>query len=196
MPSGTITFQDVTYQGTTRITNILASNVPLDSGIAIITNSSLFAATNAFGNHFITATYSGDANFPPGNATLLQKVHASGTATILTSAITSTTNVTFTSTVTSSSPITNTPTGIVSFWDGIKFLAQLPLNSNGLAIITMTNFPATNHNISATYASDTLFASSTANISTIRLSCSIPHSHEWQLSIYVHQRPCGLIHGP
>lgn len=163
-PSGTITFQDITYQGTTRITNILAANVPLTNGVAGVTNSSLIASTNSFGNHFITARYSGDTNFPPGSATLIQKVHASGTTTTLTSAISSATNITFSATVISSSSISNIPTGMVSLWDGIKFLAQTPLNSNGVAIITITNPPATNHNISAAYASDTLFASSIANV--------------------------------
>jgi hypothetical protein len=165
-PTGIITFQDIFYQGVTRLTNILASNVPLDNGVASVTNSSLIASTNSFGNHFITATYSGDTNFPPGNATLVQKVHASGTITTLTSAISSKTNVTFSALVTPTGPITNKPTSTVSFWDGTKFLAQVGLNSNGVALVTITNFPVTNHSISATYASDTLFASSSANLST------------------------------
>jgi Bacterial Ig-like domain (group 3) len=167
-PAGTITFQDVTYQGIAPITNILAANVPLSNGIAAVTNSSLIAATNAFGNHFITAIYSGDTNFPPGRATLVQKVHASGTMMTLTSSVSSTTNVTFSALVSATSSLTNKPTGAVSFWDGTQFLAQVGLNSNRLAVVTVTNFPVGNHSISATYASDTLFASSSANLSTTR----------------------------
>jgi hypothetical protein len=166
-PTGTINFQDVTYQGITPITNVLASNVPLDNGAASVTNSSLIASTNAFGNHFITASYSGDTNFPPARATLIQKVHASGTTTILTSAISSITNVTFSALVTATSSLTNKPAGTVSFWDGAKCLAQVGLNSNRLALVTVTNFPVSQHNISAVYASDTLFASSSANLSAI-----------------------------
>jgi hypothetical protein len=165
-PTGAVTFQDITYQGTTRVTNILAANVPLNSGIASVTNSALIASTNSFGNHFITATYSGDTNFPSGQATLIQKVHASGTTTTLTSAISSTTNMAFSAAVNSSSPITNIPTGMVSFWDGTKFLAQIPLNSNSVAVVTITNLPVTNHNISAVYASDTLFAPSSGSVGT------------------------------
>ena len=164
-PTGTITFQDVTFQGLTQITNILAANVPLSNGIAAVTNSSLIAATNSFGNHFITAIYSGDTNFPSGRATLVQKIHASGTTTTLTSAVSSATNVTFSALVAASASLTNKPTGMVSFRDGIEFLAQVGLNSNRLAVVTVTNFPVGNHNISATYASDTLFASSSANLS-------------------------------
>jgi hypothetical protein len=165
-PTGTITFQDVTYQGITRITNVLAANVSLNSGIASVTNSSLIASTNSFGNHFITASYSGDANFSAARATLVQKVHASATTLTLTSAVSSTTNVTFAAAVTSSSSITNIPSGMVSFWDGTKFLTQVPLNSNGVALVTITNLPVTNHSVSATYSSDSLFASSSANLTS------------------------------
>jgi hypothetical protein len=174
MPSGTVTFQDVTYRGTTRVTNILAVNVPVSGGTASVTNSALIASTNSFGNHFITAIYGGDTNLAPANATLIQKVHASGTTMTLTSAISSTTNVTFSAAVTSSSSITNVPTGMVSFWDGAKFLAQVPLNSGGMAAVTVTNFAITHHSISANYASDTLFASSSANLSASPLTIFNP----------------------
>jgi hypothetical protein len=163
-PTGTITFQDVTYQGLTQVTNILA-NVPLSDGMAAVTNSSLVASTNSFGNHFITAIYSGDTNYAGGRATLVQKVHASGTTMTLTSAVSSTTNVTFSALVTATSSLTTKPTGMVAFWDGPQFLAQVGLNSNRVAAVTVTNFMVGSHNISATYASDTLFASSSANLS-------------------------------
>jgi hypothetical protein len=167
MPTGTVTFQDVTYQGTNAITNVLASNVSLENGAASVTNSSLIASVNAFGNHFITASYNGDTNFPPGRATLIQKVHTSGTTTTLTSSISSATNVTFSALVTATAPLTNKPTGTVSFWDGTKCLAQVGLNANRVALVTITNFPVTLHNISAIYASDTLFAGSGANVSVV-----------------------------
>jgi hypothetical protein len=54
---------------------------------------------------------------------------------------------------------------MVTFWDGTQYLAQLGLNSNRLAVVTVTKFPPGDHNISATYVSDTLFASSSANLS-------------------------------
>jgi hypothetical protein len=138
--------------------------VPLNNGVASVTNSSLIASTNSFGNHFITASYSGDANFSPANATVLQKVHASATTLTLTSAVSSITNVIFSAAVTSNSSITNLPTGMVSFWEGTKFLDQVPLNSGAFALVTITNPPFMHHSISATYASDTLFASSSANL--------------------------------
>ena len=164
-PTGTITFQNVTYEGVTQMTNVFAANVPLSNGMATVTNSSLTSSTNAFGNHIITAIYSGDTNYPGGRATLVQKVHASGTTTTLTAAVSSTTNVTFSALVTATSSLTNKPTGMVSFWDGANFLAQVGLNSNRLAVVTVTNFPVGSHSISASYASDTLFASSSATLS-------------------------------
>ena len=76
-PSGTVTFQALTYQNLTPVTTTLASNVPLDAnGQASVTTSNLAAGNGFLGNHFITATYSGDGTFSGGSATLVQKVHA------------------------------------------------------------------------------------------------------------------------
>ncbi len=85
-PTGTVTFQAFTYQNLTPITTPLASNVPLDAnGQAAVTTSNLAAGNGFLGNHFITATYSGDANFVGGSTTLVQKVHARGTTTTVSS---------------------------------------------------------------------------------------------------------------
>ena len=85
-PSGTVTFVDFTYQDLTPITTTLAADVPLDAnGQASVTTSSLAAGNGFLGNHLITATYNGDANFRGGNAVLSKKVHAFATTTALTS---------------------------------------------------------------------------------------------------------------
>ena len=162
-PTGTVTFQDMTYQGLVAQTNILAADVPLMNGMAVITNSTLFAGSNYLGNHFITAVYSGDAIFQTGTATLVQKIHASATITTLTSA-NSNNAVTFTGAVTATTPETGTPTGMLSFWDGPNFLAQYALNTNGIATFTTTNLTPGTHSISANYCSDTVFASSSGSI--------------------------------
>src|SRR5205807_10507780 len=74
-PTGSVTFQDFTYQDLTPITTTLASNVPLNaSGQASVTTSNLAAGNGFLGNHLITATYNGDGNFPAASATLVQKV--------------------------------------------------------------------------------------------------------------------------
>ena len=162
-PTGTVSFEDVTYQGLNPVTNMLASNVPLTGGLAVVTTSTLLAASNYLGSHFITASYSGDGSFPSGSATLVQKIHSRATTTTLSSTgpLPGTNAVTFTATVASSPPGGGTPKGMVSFWDGATFLAQRPLNTSGLASFTTTNLTSGSHVITASYASDTLFASST-----------------------------------
>ena len=53
---------------------------------------------------------------------------------------------------------------MVSFWDGSNFLAQAPLNTNGNASFTTSGLSGSSHSITASYCSDTTFASSSANL--------------------------------
>ena len=126
-PSGTVTFVDFTYRDLTPITTTLAADVPLDAnGQASVTTSNLAAENGFLGNHLITATYNGDANFPGGNAVLLQKVHAFATTTALTSSPNPSAigqSVSFTATVTGGSP---TPTGMVTFHEGSTSWPRFP----------------------------------------------------------------------
>src|SRR5207302_6163068 len=71
---------------------------------------------------------------------------------------------TFTATVASSPAGTNKPTGMVSFWDGPAFLAQLALNTNGVGAFTNSSLVPGSHSITANYYSDTIFAASTASL--------------------------------
>src|SRR4029077_2800307 len=107
------------------------------------------AAGNGFlGNHLITATYNGDANFPAGNAALLQKVHAFATTTILTSSPNPSAvgqSVSFTATVTGGPP---PPTGMVTFQEGPNALAQVPL-SDGTVSFSTSNLSLGSHPITA-----------------------------------------------
>jgi hypothetical protein len=157
-PSGTVTFQDFTYQDLTPMTTTLESNVPLDAnGQASVTTSTLTAGNGFLGNHVVTASYSGDANFPAASVTLVQKIHASATTTSLSSSPNPSTSgepVSFTATVTGGSPA---PTGMVTFQDGSAALAQIPL-SNGAASFSTSSLSAGSHPVTATYQSDTLSA--------------------------------------
>jgi hypothetical protein len=166
IPTGTVTFNDVTYQGITTISNLLAASVPLTNGVATIATSNLTAGPNQLGNHWITATYSGDTNYPNGAATLIQKVHASATLTTVTSSIpvAGSNSVKFTASVTSSPPGGGTPTGMISFWDRGTFLGQVALATSGTASWTVTNFSATSHAVNARYHSDTRFAASSGSV--------------------------------
>jgi hypothetical protein len=158
-PTGTVTFLDQTYKGLTAETNTLAADVPLTNGVASATTSILSAGSNYFGNHFISANYSGDANFQAGGASLMQKVHASATTTTLVSSNSGNT-VTFTATVAANSAGYGTPSGMVAFWDGPTFLYQAPVNTNGIVSCIATNIGGASHSITASYASDTFFAAS------------------------------------
>jgi hypothetical protein len=161
-PTGTIAFLDLTYSGLKPITNVLSAAVALTNGVATVTTSALIAQSNCLGNHYIIATYSGDTNFSPVTATLVQKVHAYATIlNLMSSAPAFGSPVTLTATVSSSPPGGGTPTGMVSFYDGSRFLAQIPLNINGVASFNATNLVGNGKTVFATYNSDTHFASST-----------------------------------
>jgi len=165
-PTGTVTFQDLTYQGLVATNITLSTNVPLVNGLAAVTTSDLTARSNFLGNHFITAIYSGDSTFQTGSAMLVQKVHAGSTTTTLKSSVPppGSNTVTFTATVSSSLSGSGKPTGLVAFWDGSTFLGQTPLNTNGIATLTMPVLSGGSHAINVSYASDTVFASSTGNL--------------------------------
>ena len=166
-PSGTITFRDLTYQDLTPITTTLASNVALNSnGQATVNTSSLTAGGPFLGNHFITATYGGDANFSAGSATLIQKVHASGSTTRVSASPNPSgfgEPVTFTAMVTSRTAGAPTPSGMITFRNGSSLLAQLPLGSDGSASFNTSTLSTGSHTISAKYSSDTVFALSSGN---------------------------------
>lgn len=165
-PTGTVTFQAFTYQNLTPITTTLADE-PLDAnGQATVTTSDLAAGDGFLGNHFITATYSGDGNYVGGSTTLVQKVHARGSTAMVSSspnpsAIGET--VTVTATVASVPTGSGIPTGMVTFQEGSNILAQVPLNGSGTASFQTSTLPASDHTITAVYASDTVFASSSGD---------------------------------
>ncbi len=164
VPTGTVTFQDFTYNNLTPVTTTLASNVPLNgSGVATVTTSALTAGGGFLGNHHISAIYSGDGTFSGGTATLIQKVHASASTTTLTSSPNPSNggqSVTFTATVGPVPPGSGIPSGMVTFQEGPTVLAQRPLNSAGSASFTISNLTGGDHTITAVYASDTVFAAS------------------------------------
>jgi hypothetical protein len=177
-PTGTATFQDFTYNNLTPVTTTLASDVPVDAnGHATVTTSSLTAGNGFLGNHYITATYSGDANFSAGSATLVQKVHARASTTALSSAPNPSTGgqtVTFTATVTSSPAGSPIPTGMVTFVEGPAVLGQVPLAADGTALFDISTLTPGIHTLAALYYSDTFFASSTGFTSQTVTSDATP----------------------
>jgi hypothetical protein len=160
-PTGSVTFEDFTYQDLTPITTPLGT-VPLDAnGQASLTTSSLAAGNGYLGNHLITATYNGDGNFPAGSAKLMQKVHAlASTTTVSAAPNPSFFNQPVTVTATVGGDGSLTPTGMVTFLKDSTFLRQIPLSS-GTASFQTAAFIDSNFTITATYQSDTVYALST-----------------------------------
>jgi hypothetical protein len=158
-PTGTVTFTDLSYDGLTPVTTTLASNVPLNGlGQASVTTSSLAAGLTNFGNHFITATYSGDGGHQNSTVTMLQKVHPLSVSFGLTSSNPNAAAgeaVTFTAEL--SSPA-GTPTGQVTFFDGPTVIGQVYVDSDSRARFTTSGLSVGAHTIRAVYASDTRFA--------------------------------------
>jgi hypothetical protein len=103
----------------------------------------------------------GDANFGPStSATLLQTVNPAATSTTLTSSQNPSNQgqpVTFTATVTPSGA-----TGQVSFRNGATAIGSATLNANGMATLTTGSLPGGNHSITAVYAGDGNFLTSTS----------------------------------
>ena len=207
-PTGTVTFTGLTYNGVTPVTTTLASNIPLDAlGQASFTTSSLAAGGAFHGSHFITATYSGDANHPGSGVTMVQKVHASASTLTLVSSPNPSNfgqTVIISATVSSLPAGGGTPTGMITFQDGATVIGQAPLDPSGVAFITWPNLTPGNHNIVATYASDTLFAASSGGVTqlvqlptTTNLSSSSNPSSFGQLVTFTATvTPPGGVQGP
>src|SRR5439155_646604 len=129
-PSGTVTFKDgATFLGTG------ALNASAQATFA--------TATLSIAGHTITAVYGGDTNFTGGTSTAVaQTVNKASTSTAVVSSqnpADSGQSVTFTATVTATAPGAGIPTGTVSFFDGVKSLATIILNSQGKASFTTSS---------------------------------------------------------
>jgi MYXO-CTERM domain-containing protein len=152
IPSGTVTFSE----GAT----VLGTGALDAAGVATYSTSAL-----AGGSHMITATYGGDGNHAVtgGSATLAQTVDGATTATALASSVNPSVfgqSTTLTATVTSL--IAGTITGSVTFSDGLTTLGTVVLNAAGVATFSTSTFTVGTHALSAVYAGDTNYATSTS----------------------------------
>ena len=156
-PTGTVTFKN----GATSI-----GTVALSGGVATL------PIQFVPGTYNITATYNGDANFNPSptSNTVVQVINPGPTATGIAGVPNPSTfgqTVTFTATVTdTSAPFT--PTGTVTFKDGLTVLGTTALNVSAVATFTTTATALTggSHSITAVYNGDANFATSTSTILT------------------------------
>ena len=151
--TGAINFRSLHYpdQSTAPSSSELA-RVALANGAAAFTTSSLPAGT-----HFISATHDATGT----TAIRIQKIHQSATTTTVSApgGTRPSGSVTFTAHVAANRG--GTPTGMVTFQEGTRVLAQLPLTRERTASVTMSDLGEARRTITATYVSDSLFAAST-----------------------------------
>ncbi len=151
IPAGTVTFKNgATTLGTATLNA---------SGVATFSSSTL-----AVGGHAITAVYSGSADFLTStSAGLGQTVKAAASTTRVASSLNPsllTQQVTFTATVASAT--TGTPTGTVTFKNGVTTLGTATLNASGVATFSTTMLSTGAHSITAVYGGSTDFLTSTS----------------------------------
>ena len=160
-PTGNVSFKD----GVTTIGTVVLNS----SGVA-----SLATSTLAAGSHSITAQYAGDANFNgTTSAALSQTVNAANTSTSLTSSLSPTVfgqAVTFAATVTGG---TGTPTGNVSFKDGVTTIGTVALNGLGVASLATSALAAGSHSITAQYVGDANFNGNTSAVLSQTVNAAI-----------------------
>jgi hypothetical protein len=155
-PTGTVAFMD----GASAIAGCSAQ--PVSSGGATCSTSSL-----TVGSHSVTATYSGDATFLSSTSNALtQDVHGQTTTAVLANPNVSVTgqSVTITANVLVSAPGTGSPTGQVTFKNGVAVISGCSTQavSSGSATCTTSSLSVGTHSLTAVYNGDTNFIASTS----------------------------------
>jgi hypothetical protein len=171
-PDPSVFGQQVTFTATVSPTSGPTGTVQFFDGVTPLgtvalsgSSASLSTAALAVGTHFITASYSGDANFTGStSATVTQTVNVGtvNTTTGLTSSLNPSAygqQVTFTATVSLSSGAT----GTVTFMDGASTLGTSALNGSGVATFSTSSLLVGNHSITAQYGGDGSHGSSTSS---------------------------------
>lgn len=148
-PTGTVTFRDGL---------ITLGTQPLAGGTATFSTSLL-----AVGTHNIVANYNGDGNFTLSiSNTIIQVISQATTAIVLTSSVNPSTygqSTTFTANV-SVTTGAGTPTGTVTFFDGVTSLGTSTLSGGGVATLPIFDLTVATHSITAVYNGDTNFSTS------------------------------------
>jgi Bacterial Ig-like domain (group 3)/FG-GAP-like repeat len=150
-PSGSVAFLDGTSTiGTSAVNGI---------GVATFSTSTL-----SVGTHNITASYGGDGNFTASTSPLVSQVvqKASTTTTVSSSVNPSTINQSITLTAKLSWSNALSPTGSVTFLDGMITIGSAAVNGSGLASFSFSTLGIGTHNITADYGGDNSFNPSTS----------------------------------
>jgi sugar lactone lactonase YvrE len=138
--------------------SIIATLTPNASGVATMTSSGLTP-----GQHSLSANYTGDTlDAPSTSVPLTAQVTIATTQALLTSSANPSftgSPLTLTATVNSNGGL---PTGNVAFLDGGNTIGTQPLNSQGVATLTISTLQPGIHKLTARYVGDTLDAPATS----------------------------------
>ncbi len=152
-PTGNVSF----FDGATPLGTVALNG----SGQATLSTSAL-----TLGAHTITVQYAGDANFLASTSLgLTQNISQAATSTTVASGLNPSVfgqSVTFTATVVVTAPGTGTPTGTVTFRDGVTVMGTGTLNGSGQATFSTSSLNAGAHGINAQYAGDANYQASTS----------------------------------
>ncbi len=141
--------------------------------------ASYSAAALAVGSgHSITAVYGGDSNYNTGTSIVLnQTVNQASSSSSVTSSGPSTYDqaVTFTATVSAVAPGSGTPSGTVTFKDGVTTLGSGTLSSGQASYqAAASTLSSGSHSITAVYGADANFAASTSAALTQTVNKATP----------------------
>jgi len=160
----------VTPSTATGMVTFRAGALVLGTGPVALGKATLSTSTLGVGAHAITATYNGDAAFLAStSAVLSQTVNKAPTKTTLTSSVDPSVfgeAVKFTATVTAVAPGAGTPTGTVTFKDGLTTLGSGALSISGVATFTTSALAVGAHSITATYDVSIDYNTSTSAVLT------------------------------
>jgi autotransporter-associated beta strand protein len=141
----------------------------LGGGALVAGSATLSISGLAVTTHSITAVYAGDSNFVGStSSSLSQVVNPAATTTAVSKSAPAGTPVvgqmvTFTATVTATAPGAGLPTGAVEFFDGATDLGPgASLDATGNSTFSISTLAVGGHSITAVYAGDADFKSSTS----------------------------------
>jgi YD repeat-containing protein len=144
----------------------LCSSVPLASGVATCTVSSLIP-----GNHQVVATYSGDVNYSSAASPPTVQIvnRASTTSSLIASPGTVVVGgaVTFSTSVATVAPGAGTPGGAVTIYDGLSQACGALVLASGVATCVSSALTVGTHQLVAVYGGDSNYLGSNSVVSTV-----------------------------
>jgi hypothetical protein len=140
----------------------VGSAVTASNGVATLPGVSLAGITAGTYAGAVAASFTGDANYAGSSGSNSLVVSRESTVTTLASSTISSVlgrTVTFTAAVSAVAPGAGTPTGTITFSDGTRVLAVIPL-ANGVATLGISSLSVGSHVITAAYSGDADFTGS------------------------------------